>query len=79
MNRRRLISMADLTPIPTKMAERIPSVTGIHALSTNTSDRIIAEFPELLIPRFKPSDTNKHGVEHHIVTTGSPLHSRPDA
>ena len=77
MNRRRLISMADLTPIPTKMAERIPSVTGIHAPSTNTSDRIIAEFPELLIPRFKPSDTNKHGVEHHIVTTGSPLHSRP--
>ena len=60
MNRRRLISMADLTPIPTKMAERIPSVTGIHAPSTNTSDRIIAEFPELLIPRFKPSDTHSH-------------------
>ena len=56
MNRRRPISMADLAPIPTKMAERIPSVTGIHAPPANTSDRIIAEFAKLLIPRFKPSN-----------------------
>ena len=30
----------------------------------------------VLVPRFKPSDENKHGVEHHIVTEGPPLHAR---
>ena len=43
--------------------------------SVNTADRVIADFPELLIPHFQSSDNNKHGVEHHIVTTGPPLHA----
>lgn len=73
---RRLIDMADLATIPTKITCQQPSISGIHAPSVNTFDRIIDEFPELLIPRFKPTDTNKHGVEHHIITKGPPLHAR---
>ena len=76
MARRRLIDMADLAAILTKIACQSPSVSGIHAPSVNAFDRIIDDFPELLIPRFKSTDTNKHGVEHHIVTEGPPLHAR---
>ena len=76
MARRRLIDMADLATIPTKIACQQPSVSGIHAPSVNDFDRIIDDFQELLVPRFKPSDENKHGVEHHIVTEGPPLHAR---
>lgn len=60
---RRLIDMADFTAIPTKFACQQPSVSGIHALSVNAFDSIIDDFPELLIPRFKSTDTNRHGVE----------------
>lgn len=67
MTRHCLIHMTDLTPIPTKIACQPPSVHGIHAPPVNASDHIIGDFPELLIPHFKLSDTNKHGVEHHIT------------
>ena len=76
MARRRLINMADLATIPSKIACQTPSVSGIHAPAANDFDRIIDDFPELLIPRFKPTDTNKHGVEHHIITEGPPVHAR---
>ena len=75
MNRHRLIYMADLTEIPTETAHP-PSIAGIRSPSTNSFDQIITDFPELLIPRFQPTDANKHGIEHHIVTTGPPLHAR---
>lgn len=76
MARRCLIDMSDLTAIPSKIACQTPAVSGIHAPSINDFDRIIDEFPEILVPRFRPTDTNKHGVEHHIVTEGPPLHAR---
>ena len=75
MNRRRLVCMSDLTEIPTETAHP-PSVSGIRTPSNNEFDQVITDFPELLIPRFKPTDANKHGVEHHIITTGLPLHVR---
>ena len=28
------------------------------------------------MPRFKSTDSNKHGVEHYITTEGPPLHAR---
>ena len=76
MSRSHLISMADLATIPTRSAHQSPSVTGIHMPSVNASDIIIAEFPELLIFCFKLAHTNKHGVEHHIITSGPPVHAR---
>ena len=74
MNRRRLVCMPDLTEIPMETTHP-PSVSGIRTPSNNEFDQVITDFPELLIPRFKPTDANKHGVEHHIVTTGAPLHA----
>ena len=75
MTRHRLIHIANLTPIPTKIICQPPLVFGIYAPPVNVSDRIIDDFSELLIHHFKPSDTNKHGVEHYIITLGPPLHA----
>ena len=44
----------------------------------STSDiflRLLAEFPDLTRPTFS-SSTTKHGVEHHIATTGPPVYAR---
>ena len=76
MSRRRLISMPDLTEIPTETAYP-PLVAGIRMPSNSDFDQVITEFPELLVPRFKPTDANKHGVEHHIITTGPPYMHAP--
>ncbi|XP_056904781.1 uncharacterized protein K02A2.6-like [Takifugu flavidus] len=37
--------------------------------------RLLTEFPALTQPTFS-SATAKHGVEHHIATTGAPVHAR---
>ncbi len=41
----------------------------------NTYTRLLAEFPKLTKPDFSTS-TTKHGVEHHIPTTGPPVHAK---
>ncbi|XP_032895478.1 uncharacterized protein LOC116985123 [Amblyraja radiata] len=38
-------------------------------------DGPLADFPGILEPHFR-SSTPKHGVEHHIPTTGPPVHAR---
>ena len=37
--------------------------------------KLLAEFPALTQPTFS-SSTTRHGVEHHIATTGSPVYAR---
>jgi hypothetical protein len=39
-------------------------------------ESILDEFPELLVPRFRPDDEVKHSSKHHITTSGPPLHAR---
>lgn len=38
--------------------------------------RLLADFPDLTKPTFS-APSAKHGVEHHISTTGQPVYSRP--
>ena len=52
------------------------NLAGLSFTPYNEFKDLLDEFPEILIPKFD-STTNKHGVEHHIVTTGPPVHSRP--
>ncbi len=47
------------------MRPRLMTVTASSMISRNSWS-----------PRFKSTDTNKHGVEHHIITEGPPLHAR---
>ncbi|KAL7842148.1 hypothetical protein SRHO_G00238370 [Serrasalmus rhombeus] len=42
---------------------------------TDSFQRLLAEFPALTQPTFS-SSTAKHGVEHHIDTTGPPVYAR---
>ena len=54
------------------------SVT-LSGLTLNTAteyDRLLLFFPDILVPRFQ-SSSNKHGVEHHIITQGRPTTFRP--
>ena len=73
---KQLVNIDDLTAIATKMVHRQPQVSSLHNVRTNTYETILDGFPELLEPRFRTSDLNKHGVEHHIVTAGPPVHSK---
>ena len=73
---RRLIDMDNFSSIPTQMVVSQVSVDGIQEITSNHFDKVISNFPELLVPRFKSTDKNKHGVEHFILTEGPPVYSR---
>ena len=51
------------------------SVAGLSFFPHNTYSDLLQQFPELLTPHFD-STINKHGVEHHIITHGPPVHAR---
>ena len=50
-------------------------LAGLGLPSQNEYFNLLQQFPELLTPHFHDS-TNKHGVEHHIVTHGPPTYAR---
>ena len=70
---KRMISM-DGHSIPCHVTSGDASkvVMGLHR--DNAFDTLLSEFPELLVPQF--SSTNKHGVEHYIVTDGPPVYAK---
>jgi cleavage and polyadenylation specificity factor subunit 1 len=76
MSNKQLISLDDLSIVAKGVACIGSAIGGLHIARVSSLESIIDEFPELLIPRFRPSDSNKHGVEHHIITEGHPLHAR---
>ncbi len=46
---------------------------GIHRVHSRF-EAVLEDFPELLVPSFHQN--TKHGVVHHIPTTGMPVHAR---
>ena len=56
---------------PTKIQE-----LALIDKSSNSFRKILEEFKEILEPTFS-SDEVKHGVRHHIPTTGPPVFARP--
>ena len=70
--------LIDLDHGSTLPATREPKPASLLDLSLSTPtcfDKLLKSFPEILAPHFT-SETNKHGVEHHIITTGPPVHAR---
>ena len=51
------------------------SLSGLTFPSQDRYSSILQEFRDILTPTFD-SDVNKHGIEHHIITTGPPTHAR---
>jgi len=72
----RLIDMTDFSAIVAGFTDDNLSVSGLNVFAERHFDRIIDDFPSLLVPRFRTTDINMHGVEHHIETNGAPVHSR---
>ena len=44
--------------------------------ATSRFNQLLLQFPQILAPSLQ-NQVSKHGVEHHIVTSGPPVHSRP--
>ena len=57
--------------------ERTPnSHCGLVLGATSRFNQLLLQFPQILAPSLQ-NQVSKHGVEHHIVTSGPPVHSRP--
>lgn len=78
LNGRRLIDMANskvLLSLFQSPSASLPLVFGLSSQENNKYSTLLQEFPDILVPRFH-SDVNKHGIEHHIITSGPPVHSK---
>lgn len=51
------------------------TLAGLSIRADDEFEEILRNFKDILTPKFDNS-TNKHGVEHHIVTTGPPTYAR---
>ena len=71
----RLLDLDHMSTVSARSGSLGVSISGIHAPRSSKYKTIIDEFPELLVPRIRQTNT-KHNVEHHIVTSGPPLHAR---
>ena len=71
---RRLLSLDNYT-ITLKSTNTENYVAGLSALQHSKFSDLLQNYPELLAPHFD-SAINKHGVEHHIITDGPPVHAR---
>ena len=50
------------------------TISGLHLQLISEFGQIVQEFPEVLVSNF--TGINKHGIEHHIVTSGAPVHAK---
>lgn len=72
---RRLIDLDSCSSLVADIAATPVTIAGLSTRPTDSFSRLLQEFPEVLIPRFD-STVNKHGVEHHVITNGPPVHAR---
>ncbi len=72
---RRLVDAATFHSVP--LSPTTAPAPHLNAITTLTDqfDRLLAEFPEITTPDFTQAPC-RHGVEHHIVTKGPPVHAR---
>ena len=71
---KRLLSMDNIS-VPLKDTNSPISLAGLSVHPSTAYSDLLQQFPDLVIPQFN-SSRNKHGVEHHIITNGPPVHAR---
>lgn len=79
IKRQKLLDSLTSLSVPSVQVDASSYPLGIHvALTSNIPvfDELIKKFPSLLKPSYTASSV-PHQVEHHITTTGPPVHSRP--
>lgn len=72
---RRLVSSSTFESISLRHADWPAPRLGSVTFSDNKYAKVLADFPDIITPQFH-STMPKHGVAHHIPTTGPPLHAR---
>ena len=75
MRGRRLVDLDNASFIQAASTSASANIAGLSSSPCNSFSRLLHDFPDILVPRFD-SPVNKHGVEHHIVTKGPPIHAR---
>ncbi|KAL6483353.1 hypothetical protein MHYP_G00082250 [Metynnis hypsauchen] len=72
---RRLVNTETFSSLPCSLSHSSSSrLSGAFSVSDDFS-RLLTEFPGLTDPTFV-SGNSKYGVEHHITTSGPPVHAR---
>ena len=75
MKGRRLVNSETYESLNLRPAAWPAPHLGSVTCSDNEYAKILADYPDILTPQFQ-SVTPRHGVMHHIPTTGPPLHAR---
>lgn len=75
MKGKRLVNSETFESMTLRHADYIAPHLDSVTFSDNDYARILAEFPDIITPQFTTANP-KHGVKHHIPTTGPPLHAR---
>ena len=73
---RRLVDLTHGDAFNAATALQTCTLSGLSLAPPNAYEQLLLQYPDILSPQFQ-NQTNKHGVEHHILTRGPPVHSRP--
>ena len=71
---KRLVNSKTFESVTLRQANFTAPHLGLVAASNNEYTKILNQFPDILAPQFTTSQ--KLGVQHHIPTSGPPLHAR---
>ncbi|KAJ8400211.1 hypothetical protein AAFF_G00399050 [Aldrovandia affinis] len=71
----RLVNAEDFGSFPCTLSSLLMTTLSCALTASSEFFHLLGRFPDLTRPTFSTADT-KHGVEHHIPTTGSLVHAR---
>ena len=72
---KRLIHSGTYTSVQLAMSQHsAPHISVVSENEPNEFSKLLSERPNLTTPTFSNAST-KHGIEHHITTTGPPVHA----
>ena len=70
----RLVNALSFTSIPLGLDTVCPPSLNCISTIHNSYARLLALFPQIISPQFS-QDSMKHEIEHHILTSGPPVHA----
>ena len=73
LRKRRLLDATTARPFQGRPVP-IQAISGLHRSHTGPYEALLLQFPDLLVQKF--AGVVKHKVQHHIPTSGPPLHAR---
>jgi hypothetical protein len=74
--RSQITQAEDWVQIPASPSHHTSEQLGLHEIRRNIYEELLATYPELLVHTLRSNAEVKHATEHHIETSGPPLHAR---